>query len=192
MGQRGKRIKKEIKEEKKAEIPPRIFTPYGPIRLSRPLTVCDICSGRGVERCNVCDGRGVTKATGHRKRNALNVSRAVGSRWTSVEIREGHRHYVCSEARGTRKKENFEMRMSNSCGPEEKRVHLWIAEEEMRNKFAWRMGWVTFEEIKMADKGPLIDAKACFRCKGGCVIKCVECDGKGKLGYHQQLFDINH
>jgi len=58
----------------------------------------------------------VTKATGNRKRNALNVERVVGSRWTSVEIREGHRHYVCTESKGSRKKKvsfEFEEKTEN-------------------------------------------------------------------------------
>ncbi len=129
------------------------------------------------------------RATGHRKRNALVPDRAVGSRWTSVEIRSGHRHYVVSEVRGSRKKKNLQLRMSNSCGPEEKRVHLWITEGEIRDKNEWRMGWVTLEEIRMADKGPLIDAKTCFRCKGERILNCIECDGKGKTGYHQVLYE---
>mmetsp|Transcript_24115 Transcript_24115/g.27922 ORF Transcript_24115/g.27922 Transcript_24115/m.27922 type:complete len:263 (+) Transcript_24115:179-967(+) len=189
MGQRGKRIKKEIKKEREIEAPPRVQTPYGPIRFNRPLSICDSCKGRGVVRCNVCEGKGVTRATGNRKRNALNPARVVGSRWTAVEIRHGHRHYIASEIKGSRKKKSLEIRMSNSCGPEEKRVHIWITEEEIRNKAAWRMGWVTLEEIILADKGPLIDAKTCFLCKGHQIIKCVECDGKGKQGYHQVLYD---
>lgn len=190
MGQRGKRIKKEIKREREAEVPPRINTPYGPIRFNRPLSTCDACQGRGIVRCNVCDGRAITRATGHRKRNSLDADRVVGSHWTSVEIREGHRHYVCTESKGSRKKKNFQVRMSNSCGPEETRVHLWITEDEIRDKASWRMGWVTLEEIRMADSGPLIDAKICFRCKGERVLKCIECDGKGKLGYHQRIYDV--
>ncbi len=161
----------------------------GPIRLNRPLSVCETCQGRGVVRCNVCDGRGVIRATGHRKRNALNINRVNGSRWTAVVIRSGHRHYVVSEIRGSRKKKNLELRMSNSCGPEEKRVHLWVSEDEIRNKDCWRMGWVTLEEILMADKGPLIDAKVCFRCKGERILKCFECDGTGMKGHHQILHD---
>jgi hypothetical protein len=78
--------------------------------------------------------------------------------------------------------------MSNTCGPEERRVHLWIPEDEIRDKRAWRMGWVTLEEIRMANRGPLIDSKLCFRCKGERVLSCIECDGKGKTGYHQQLY----
>jgi len=98
--QRGKRIKKEIKKEKKKEeqVPPRINTPYGPIRFSRPLTPCETCLGRCVVRCNVCAGRAVTKATGHRKRNALNVERVVGSRWASVESRGGWTQFECAES----------------------------------------------------------------------------------------------
>ena len=114
MGQRGKRIKKEIKKEKKEEVPPRINTPYGPIRNSRPLTPCDTCLGRGIVRCNVCDGRAVTQATGHRKRNALNVNRVVGSRWTSVEIREGWRQFECTELSGSRKKKVSSARREES------------------------------------------------------------------------------
>jgi hypothetical protein len=117
----------------------------------RPLQVCDICNGRGVVRCHVCEGRGVIRKTGTRKRNALNIKRAVGSRWTSVEIRSGHRHYVCSEVRGSKKKKNLELRMSNSCGPEEKRVHLWRPEDEIRNKMEWRMGWETLVSLILED-----------------------------------------
>lgn len=153
------------------------------------MAVCDTCSGRGVVRCNVCEGRGVIRKTGQRKRNALNINRVIGSRWTSVEIRCGHRQYVVTEQKGSRKKKNLELRVSNTCGPEEKRVHLWITEDEIRDKSIWRMGWTTLEEIKMADRGALIDAKVCFRCKGESILKCLDCDGKGKVGYHQKLYD---
>ena len=161
----------------------------GPIRFNRPLSICDECAGRGIVRCNVCEGKGVTRATGQRKRNALNVDRVNGSRWTAVETRAGHRHYIVSEIRGSRKNKNLQLCMTNSCGPEENRVHLWITEEEIRSKSQWRMGWVTMAEIVMADKGPLIDAKTCFRCKGGRTLKCIECDGMGKTGYYQMLHD---
>ena len=53
MGQRGKRIKKEIKKELQMDTPPRIKTPYGDIRMMRPLSICPTCQGRGVVRCNV-------------------------------------------------------------------------------------------------------------------------------------------
>lgn len=188
-GQRGKRRKKEIKEEKSLETPPRIETPYGPIRMMRPLRICLDCQGRGMVRCNVCEGRGVTRATGPRKRNTVNPDRIVGSRWTAVEIREGWRHYICAETKGSRKKNNFEVRMTNSCGPEEKRVNLWIPEKEIRDKNIWRSGWLTLDEIRQADFGPLIDAKICFRCKGGKILPCVECEGKGKIGFNQPLYD---
>ena len=65
----------------------------------RPLQVCDICNGGGVVRCHVCEGGNVIRKTGNRKRNALNIKRAVVSRWTSVDSRSDHRHYVCSEVR---------------------------------------------------------------------------------------------
>lgn len=105
----------------------------------------------------VCEGRGVTRATGQRKRNALTPSKAIQSKWISVEIRHGHRHYLCTEMRGSRKKKNLELKMTNTCG--ENRVNIWVSEDEIRNKSAWRMGWVTLNDIRLADKGPLIDGK---------------------------------
>jgi len=44
---------------------------------------------------------------------------------------------------------------------------------------------VTLEEIRMADRGPLIDDKVCL---GDRVLKCIDCYEKGKTGYHQQLY----
>merc|ERR1712087_929508 len=108
MGKRGKKLRKEMRKERQKPTPPRIQTPYGPIRLNSPPRMCLTCAGRGVVRCPVCEGRGVIRATGNRKRNSVNTNKIVGSRWTSREILEGHRHYVCSETRGSKKKENLQ------------------------------------------------------------------------------------
>jgi len=56
--------------------------------------------------------------------------------------------------------QNFEVRMStcNSCDPDEDHLNLWIYDEEVRDNRAWRMDWVTPEETRIADKGPLINA----------------------------------
>jgi len=137
----------------------------------------------------VCEGRGIVRATGNRKKNMVQLDRIVKSRWTSTEIREGHRHYVCTEKRGSKKKQNLELRMSNSCGPEEQRVHLWVSLDEVKQKSIWRQGWVTLEDIRIADRGALVDAKICFLCKGTKVVTCDECGGTGKVGTQQVLYD---
>lgn len=131
-------------------------------------------------------------ATGHKKKNSVNMNRIVGSRWTSVETRCGHRQYTVSETRGSKKNKNLEIRMSNCCGPEEKRVHLWIQLEELRSKDMWRAGWTTFKEIKKSrvlNNGVLIDMAECFRCKGERIITCVECSGAGKVENHHIVYD---
>ena len=137
----------------------------------------------------VCEGRGVVKKTGSKKRNTIDMRRILGSRWTSVEIREGHRQYECSETRGSKSNQNLELRMSNCCGPEERRVHLWIPHEELRDKSVWRQGWTTLKEIKQANRGALVDARICFLCKGMKVVECDECHGTGKVGLQQVLYD---
>lgn len=140
----------------------------------------------------VCEGKGVIRATGQKKYNSVDINRIVGSRWTSVEICHGHRQFECSQIQGSNKKNSsnpLEFRMSNCCGPNEKRVHIWITLEELRNKSIWRQGWTTLEDIKSANRGALHDAKICFLCKGNKILKCDECDGTGQVGTQQVLHD---
>ena len=172
--------------------PPVDWTPYGPIRQSYEPTVCPVCEGRGVVKCNVCEGRGYVAATGSRKKNTVDMRRVVGSRWTSVETRCGHRQYTVSETRGSKKNKNLELRMSNCCGPEEKRVHIWVEYEELRSKQMWRAGWTTLKEVKLSGKlnnGVLLDMAPCFRCKGELVVTCMECGGVGTIENHHVLYD---
>lgn len=51
---------------------------------------------------------------------------------------------------------------------------------------------MTLEEIRMADRGPLTDAKVCFRCKCDRVLKCIDCDGKGKTECRLQFIGIDY
>ena len=184
MGLRGKRRRAELRQLKQQPTPALIRTPYGPIRPSSQPRLCITCAGRGRVRCPVCEGRGLIRATGPTKYNRIDLSRMIGSRWTSVEIREGHRQYTVSETRGSPKQKNaMQVRMSNCCGPEEERVHIWISMEELRNKNVWRVGWTTLQDIKLANHGALIDVAACFRCKGDRVCDCDECGGVGKGEY---------
>lgn len=53
MGKRGKKLRKEMREERRKPTPPRIQTPYGPIRMNSPPRMCLACAGRGVVRCKV-------------------------------------------------------------------------------------------------------------------------------------------
>lgn len=135
----------------------------------------------------VCQGRGVVRATGQRKRNSFIVDRLVHSQWSSVEVYNGHRHHTVVETRGSKRKGTLEIRMRNCCGPQD---DFWIAEEELRDKQIWRMGWLTLEEILRAKErngGALIDAKRCFRCKGQRIIHCVDCDGKGEIPSYEPI-----
>jgi len=145
-GLRGKRIRRERRRALQDPTPPRIQTPYGPIRLNRPPRLCECCTGRGLVRCDVCEGRGVIRATGHnRKRNPIKADRLVGSQWTSVEVYNGHRHHTVMEVRGSRKnRESWRLRLRNCCGEQN---DFWIPVDELRDKMVWRMGWLTLEQI---------------------------------------------
>lgn len=186
MGQRGKRIRKEKRRARKEPTPPRIQTPYGPIRFNKPPRRCETCQGRGIVRCHVCEGRGVVRKTGTTKRNIVDPNKVVGSQWSSVAIREGHRHYRVVEMKGSAKKKTAELRMGNCCGDP---ITFWIPLEELRNKNVWRKGWVTLEDIHLADRGDLPDIATCFLCKGERVLQCLDCGGAGMIESYEPLHD---
>lgn len=188
MGLRGKKVRRRKREARELlRTPALIDTPYGPIRMARPPTVCDSCRGRGVCRCSVCQGRGVVRASGLQKRNQL-PRKLEGSQWTSVEVYRGHRHHTIMEVRGSpRCMDTYQVRMRNCCGPTS---DFWIPVHEIREKRVWRMGWLTLQDIRKADGGPIIDARLCFRCKGGKVLACVECDGKGEIPSYEPMYDL--
>jgi tryptophan-rich hypothetical protein len=186
MGLRGKKIRREKRRALQDPTPARIQTPYGAIRLSRPPRLCECCRGRGLLRCQVCLGQGVIRATGPRKTNVLMTNRLIGSKWTSVEIRNGHRQHTIVETRGSSKKGNLECRVINCCGDQK---DSWIPVNDLKDKMVWRMGWQTLDDILRADRGPLLDARFCFRCKGDKVLKCVDCDGKGNIPSYEPLYD---
>jgi tryptophan-rich hypothetical protein len=186
MGLRGKKIRREKRKALREPTPARVDTPYGPIRFNRPPRSCECCRGRGVVRCTVCEGRGVIRQTGQRETNTIQASRLIGSKWTSVEIRNGHRQHTIVETRGSTRKETLECRIINICGNVK---DSWISLNELKNKGLWRKGWTTLEEIQRADRGPLRDARFCFRCKGEQVLKCVDCDGKGNIPSYEPLYE---
>lgn len=190
MGLRGKKIRRHKREARELlKTPALIETPYGPVRLPRPPTVCDACRGRGVCRCSVCQGRGVVRASGLQKRNQL-PRKLEGSQWTSVEVYRGHRHHTVMEVRGSPRNRNdgsYQVRMRNCCG---ETSDFWIPVSEIREKRVWRMGWLTLHDIRKADGGPIVDARFCFRCKGGKILPCVECNGKGEIPSFEPIYDL--
>lgn len=188
MGLRGKKIRREKRRARKEPTPPRIVTPYGPIRMPRPPRVCEVCRGRGAIRCNVCEGRRVVRATGDRRRNQLPpaADKLPGTLWTAVTTREGHRHYKILETQGSKRKANLQARMTNCCGDP---VSFWVPAEELQDKACWRKGWVTLEAILEADGGALYDVALCFRCKGERILDCIDCGGTGEIETYEPLYD---
>ena len=134
----------------------------------------------------VCEGRGVVRKTGGTKRNRVEVNKVIGSKWTSVEQREGHRHYRVAESKGSVKKKNMELRMGNCCGEQ---ISFWVSIDELKDKGMWRKGWVTLQDIQQAEGGELLDVAICFRCKGERILECLDCGGEGMIENYEPLHD---
>ena len=77
--------------------------------------------------------------------------------------------------------------MGNCCG--ESKNTFWVPIPELRDKTLWRKGWVTLEDIRIADGGELFDVTQCFLCKGDKIRKCVECDAQGQIENYRPLYD---
>jgi hypothetical protein len=93
---------------------------------------------------------------------------------TSVNILNGHRHYVVSEVLS-----KSEVVVRNSCGEREDVVTTL---EELKRKEVWRLGWVTLEEIREAERGPLRGkVKECHKCKASKKLECRTCYGMGEV-----------
>jgi len=182
MGQRGKRLRKQKRKDptklSDGGVGPQTREdPEAAIHSSPSRLLCQTCSGRGVCTCNVCQGRGKVRASGLTKSNRVELDRVVGSQWSSVQVRMGHRHYRVGDVKGSKKRNNVELRMHNCCGDQDK--IFWIPLTELKDKNKWRKGWVSRRLIEEAEGGELLDQAACFRCKGTCVIECLDCNGTG-------------
>eukprot|EP00518_Triparma_eleuthera_P003207 CAMPEP_0182461488 /NCGR_PEP_ID=MMETSP1319-20130603/6054_1 /TAXON_ID=172717 /ORGANISM="Bolidomonas pacifica, Strain RCC208" /LENGTH=232 /DNA_ID=CAMNT_0024660781 /DNA_START=95 /DNA_END=790 /DNA_ORIENTATION=+ len=166
---------KRKKRPRPPPTPPTVQTPYGPVRCPLVKIGCGACFGLGGVRCPTCGGAGAMRkgaATG--KRNSMPPKgRLGGSKFTSVEKLNGHRHYYVKELRGA------EVILQNACG--EPKEHASDV-KTLKDKSVWRTGWVTLEEIKEAEGGRLNEVvKVCFRCKGSGAIECKTCYGEGEV-----------
>ena len=127
----------------------------------------------GLVQCDLCFGTGLIVNGGTRK-NQIQRSRLPGLRVTSVNILNGHRHYVVSEILS-----KTEVVVRNSCG-EQKDVRVSV--DELKRKEKWRLGWVTLEEIREAERGPLKGkTKECHKCKAKKMLECRTCYGMGEV-----------
>ncbi|CAM9796211.1 unnamed protein product [Choristocarpus tenellus] len=76
---------------------------------------CPSCVGSKTIVCPVCLGTGLISKTGFSKKNNVNMQKIIDSKWTSVNARLGHRHFV---ARGKKRKKvaDAEVELVNTCG----------------------------------------------------------------------------
>jgi len=143
----------------------------------KPPETCPLCLGREIVKCNLCHGSGEMPKTGFGKKNRLNMSKIVGSRWTACRTREGHRHFEVINRKGKASQKAY-FEMTNLCGEES--VSFWVPAEEIKDKKEWRHGWVTLMEIEAG----MEDRRSCVKCKGACVIECPQCEGMGVIGIY--------
>lgn len=142
----------------------------------RPTRPCRNCAGCGRCACEVCGGRGVLERGGFARRNPVRLDSLVGSKWTAVQAIEGRwRHFICAGRRGKMARTAI-AKLSSTCGPRAKRIHIEVPVTELKQRTRWAGGWVTLEDINNTPK-----PTKCSACRGNRTITCPRCDGRGKL-----------
>ncbi|CAM9363916.1 unnamed protein product [Chrysoparadoxa australica] len=188
MGKRGRTAQMKPSKKRRRQLPEVPIAaavgggdiPGQPKAKPRAIRKCQTCLGTAKLTCSVCAGTGIISATGFSKRNKVSFQRVQGSKFTSVYVREGHRHYFCNSKIGKNGKTG-KVEMVNACGPQEERCRLVVPFEQLKDKSEWRMSWVTLEEIRNG----MPDERDCNVCGGACSVACSDCNATGLVGLEE-------
>eukprot|EP00898_Chlorokybus_atmophyticus_P002206 jgi/Chlat1/2987/Chrsp2S04705 len=128
---------------------------------------CRQCHGERSVPCGCCDGRGFLQKGGYNRRNPVNVSHLIGSKWTAEERTFGWRHFRVASMRKHGKAVFVEM---VSCCDETSR--FWLNTTNLKDRLQWTMGWKQKSEMDNAKAG---EGPVCKACQGAAVLPCPMC-----------------
>eukprot|EP00899_Mesostigma_viride_P007799 jgi/Mesvir1/1701/Mv21160-RA.1 len=128
---------------------------------------CRQCHGQGMVPCAACDGKGALARGGYQKKNPVNLSRIIGSKWTACESTFGWRHFEVKSVRKNGKATFCEL--VATC---DETARFWINAGNLKDRSQWFMGWVRKEDLEgdAATQGAV-----CRSCNGQCQVACPMC-----------------
>ncbi|WIA11765.1 hypothetical protein OEZ85_011859 [Tetradesmus obliquus] len=110
------------------------------------------------------------------KKNPLNMSRIIGSKWTAMQETLGWRHFRVTQQRKLDKHTAF-LLLQASCDTS---AQLWVNVQTLRDRGVWAAGWLPMSEIQGLGLEVQGRGLKCQACSGLGFKPCQSCDGTGK------------
>ncbi|GIL59661.1 hypothetical protein Vafri_14391, partial [Volvox africanus] len=137
---------------------------------------CSQCGGTGKCTCSDCAGRGRLSRAGYNKRNRVDMTRVVGSKWTAMQETMGWRHFRVIQCRKGASGVAF-VHMQASCDPA---TQLWINASNLKDRDLWAAGWLQKSEME-DPSAAMAGGVPCRACSGTGAIPCPVCDATGAV-----------
>ncbi|GIL85582.1 hypothetical protein Vretimale_13319 [Volvox reticuliferus] len=137
---------------------------------------CSKCGGTGKCTCSDCAGRGRLSRAGYNKKNRVDMTRVVGSKWTAMQETMGWRHFRVIQCRKGASGVAF-VHMQASCDPA---TQLWINAGNLKDRDLWAAGWLQKSEME-DPTAAMAGGVPCRACSGTGAIPCPVCDATGAV-----------
>lgn len=149
-------------------------------KLRATHSACPVCGSAGTVACKSCQGTGHLQRGGYNKRNPVDMTRVIGSRWTAMQQTLGWRHFRVTQVRKQGK--NSFLLMQASC---DHSAQLWVNVQLVKDRKQWAAGWLQMKE--MQDPASLLSSGIqCGVCVGTGRRMCEACKGEG----YSQLIEL--
>ncbi|KAG2438643.1 hypothetical protein HXX76_005190 [Chlamydomonas incerta] len=138
---------------------------------------CSNCGGTGSCTCVDCGGRGRLGRAGYNKRNRVDMTRIVGSKWTAMQETMGWRHFRVIQCRKGSGAGMAFVQLQASCEPA---TQLWMNASNLKDRDLWAAGWL--QKSQMEDPaGAAAAGVTCRACSGSGTTPCPVCDATGAV-----------
>ncbi|KXZ45765.1 hypothetical protein GPECTOR_50g558 [Gonium pectorale] len=113
---------------------------------------------------------------GYNKKNRVDMTRIVGSKWTAMQETMGWRHFRVIQCRKGSGALAF-VQMQASCDPA---TQLWMNAANLKDRDLWAAGWLQKSEMENP-QGAMAGGVTCRACSGTGATPCPACDATGAV-----------
>ncbi|GMH45933.1 hypothetical protein BSKO_13897 [Bryopsis sp. KO-2023] len=132
---------------------------------ARDIVICPVCGGVKKMPCGDCKSTGRLGVGGYNRKNPVNLSKIIQSKWTALEKTFGWRHFRAMQKRKLGK-ENYVL-MTATC---DENTKFWLNTKNLKDRSRWASGWLQKRQLDVLQEGP-----ECKACSGSGERECPYC-----------------